>query len=78
METKQCFTCKQELPLSDLDVDTRKYQLKADKGTCKVCKECEYEKALVDMSTIKVNFETNKFDIINFETVDEVNKFFNK
>ena len=78
MESKKCFTCKQELPLSDFDVDRRKYQLKSDKGTCKVCKECEYKRALEQMSTIKFNFDTNKFDIINFETVDEVNKFFNK
>lgn len=78
METKKCFTCKQELPLSDFDVDRRKYQLKADKGTCKVCKECEYKKALVDMSTIKFDFEINKFTIIKFESKEEVDKFFNK
>jgi hypothetical protein len=78
METKQCFTCKQELPLSEFDIDRKDYQVKADKGTCKVCKECEYKRAVEQMSTIKFNFGTNKFDIINFETVDEVNKFFKR
>lgn len=78
MDSKKCFQCKKELLLSEFDIDRRKYQIKADKGRCKVCKECEYMNALRDMSVIRFNFDENKFIITKFETKKEVNNFFNK
>jgi hypothetical protein len=78
MESKKCFTCKIEKPLNQFDIDRMKYQLKSDKGTCKVCKECELNKALKTLSIIRYNFEIMKFEIINFDNADEVLNYFNK
>ena len=77
-DTKQCFSCKQLLELNKFDIDRRKYQVKSDKGTCKVCIDCEYKKALENMSVIRFDFENDKFITIEFNSIDEVNKFFKK
>lgn len=69
---KKCFHCKIEKPLEEFNIDRRKYQLKADKGTCKVCNKCYREKSIKDKSVIFFNFETDKFEIIKFETEQEV------
>jgi predicted metal-binding protein len=78
MESKKCFTCKIEKTLNQFDVDRMEYQLKTDKGTCKVCKDCELNKALKTLSIIRYNFEIMKFEIINFNNHDEVLNYFNK
>lgn len=75
---KNCFLCKELLPLEEFDVDNRKYQLKADMGTCKVCKKCELERAIRDLSTVKFNYETNKFEVIKFENEDEVREYYDR
>ena len=75
---KNCFRCKELLPLSDFKVDNRKYQLKADMGTCKVCKKCELERTLKDLSTVKYNYELEKFEVIKFNNEKEVYDFFLK
>jgi hypothetical protein len=75
---KNCFLCKELLPLSDFKVDNRKYQLKADMGTCKVCKKCELERTLKDLSTVKYNYELEKFEVIKFNNEKEVYDFFLK
>ena len=69
---KECFYCKIEKPLSEFNIDRRKYQLKADKGTCKVCNECYREKSIKDKSVIFFNFDIDKFEIIKFDTEQEV------
>jgi hypothetical protein len=73
---KNCFLCKELLSLEEFDVDNRKYQLKADMGTCKVCRKCELERAIRDLSTVKFNYETNKFEVIKFENEDEVREYY--
>lgn len=75
---KKCFLCKELLPLEEFDVDNRKYQLKADMGTCKVCRKCELERAIRDLSTVKFNYETNKFEVIKFENEDEVREYYDR
>jgi len=75
---KKCFRCKELLDLSEFDVDNRKYQLKADMGTCKVCKSCEIDRAIKDLSTVKFNYETNKFEVIKFENEDDVKRYYGK
>lgn len=75
-ETKKCFACKKELPLTYFAVDRRKYQLKSDKGTCKVCFDCEEERALKTLSLIRFNFQKNEFEIITFETKEDVYNYF--
>lgn len=73
---KNCFTCKVEKPLSEFDVNRMKYQVKADLGTCIVCKECELAKALEALSVIKYDFTINKFVTIDFQTKEEVLEHF--
>jgi hypothetical protein len=74
---KKCFNCKELLTLDKFDIDKIKYQLKSDKGTCKVCIECEIERTLNDLSTVKFNYEINKFEVIKFENKEEVKQYYN-
>jgi predicted metal-binding protein len=78
MESKKCFTCNIEKPLNQYDIDRMKYQLKSDKGTCKVCRECNVNKALKTLSIIRYNFEIMKFEVINFDNTDGVLNYFNE
>lgn len=73
--TKKCFYCKIEKPLKEFSVDRRKYQIKADLGTCKGCKQCYLKKSIKDLSVIYFDFELNKYIIEKFETAEEVIKF---
>jgi hypothetical protein len=47
-------------------------------GTCKVCKKCELERTLKDLSTVKYNYELEKFEVIKFNNEKEVYDFFLK
>lgn len=76
MSVKKCFACKESKQLSDYESDNRKYQLSADLKTCKVCKQCELEKALTDLSCCRYNYETNKFDVIKFDSEEDVRDYF--
>lgn len=72
---KKCFYCKIEKPLNEFSLDRRKYQIKADLGTCKGCKQCYLEQSIRDLSVIYFDFEIDKFVIEKFETKEEVIKF---
>jgi hypothetical protein len=74
---KTCFTCKEEKPLSEFAINRMKYQVKSDLGHCIVCYECEAAKALRDLSVIRYNFDTGKFEVHKFETEEEVINFLN-
>lgn len=76
METLKCFRCNIEKPLTKFAVNNRKYQLKHAKGRCIVCKLCNLLRALDDQSVLKFNYETNKYDSINFKDSCEVIKYF--
>lgn len=78
MDFKNCFTCKQELPLDAFSVSNMKYQLKTDKGVLRVCKKCTFFSAIKKLSMVKYNFETRKFDIIKFENAGAVAEYFTK
>jgi ribosomal protein L24E len=78
IKSKKCFLCKELKPLSEYDEDRMKYQLAPDMKTCKVCKECDYNRAMESMQVIRYNFEGNTFDVITFADDQELNKFFNK
>jgi hypothetical protein len=73
---KECFNCKRNLPLSEFNKSNRKYQLKSDLGVVKVCKICNFQKAIKTLSLVNFNFELNKFEVINFESINEVSKWF--
>lgn len=75
---KKCFHCKIEKPLEEFSINRRKYQIKADQGRCIGCKQCYLEKSIKDKSVIFYNFEAEKFEIIKFETEQEVINFINK
>jgi uncharacterized CHY-type Zn-finger protein len=62
MDYKNCFTCKQELPLNAFNPSSMKYQLKTDKNVMRVCKKCTFFKSIKQLSMIKYNFEIMKFD----------------
>lgn len=75
-DSKKCFSCKIEKPLSEYKPDNRKYQLKADKNTCKFCTSCEFKRAIRRLGVVRFNFETSKFEVIDFENEEEVVKYF--
>lgn len=77
MKAKKCFRCKTEKSLDKFQEDRRKYQLPSDLGTCKVCIQCNVERALEDLSTCAFNFGENKFEIVKFHNKEEVIKYFN-
>jgi len=61
VNSKKCFLCKELKLLSEYDPDNRKYQIKADLNTCKVCKKCDFERALNELSVTRLN-EEGKFE----------------
>jgi hypothetical protein len=76
LDFKQCFSCKKELSLNKFPHDFRKYQRESDKGKCKVCINCEEDKALINLTVIRFNTDINKFHIISFNSKKEVQKHF--
>ena len=78
MNTKQCFNCKEHLPLEDYHLDRRKYQVPADKGRCKVCIKCELKRALKNMEIMVFSFKENDFITTKFADSFEVINYFKK
>ena len=76
VDCKKCFLCKELKHLSEYDPDNRKYQLKPDLNTCKVCKVCDFNRALKELSVVRFNFETTKFEVINFENQEQVIEYY--
>ena len=75
---KQCFSCKQTLPLDSFNKSNMKYQLKSDMGTVRVCKNCTFIKTINTLSMVKYNYEDRKFEVMTFDTVGEVAEYFKK
>ena len=75
-ETIQCFKCKQHKELNNFKENKRAYQVKAYKGKCLVCIDCDFKRALNDLSVIRFNFEINKFEITKFKNDLDVLSFF--
>lgn len=71
VDSKKCFLCKELKHLSEYAPDNRKYQIKADLNTCKVCKKCDRERALNELSVTRLNAE-GKFEVIRFENKEKV------
>jgi hypothetical protein len=72
LNSKKCFLCKELKHLSEYAPDHRKYQLKPDMNTCKVCKKCDFKRALVELSVVRFNFVEQKFEVIKFENKEKV------
>jgi hypothetical protein len=71
-ETKPCFTCKMELELTEYAVNNRLYKNASQKGVVYVCKMCEFRKAIKDLSNVRYNFETSKFEVNHFADLNEL------
>ena len=76
MESRKCFTCQVEKPLSDFTENRRKYQVKRYLGMLLNCDECILDKTKRQKGTVWFNFDTNKFDNFNFETEEEMLLFY--
>lgn len=76
MENRKCFSCQVEKPLSDFTENRRKYQIKKYLGMLLNCDECILDKTKRQKGTVWFNFETNKFEVFNFETEEEILLFY--
>lgn len=75
-DTITCFNCKQKKDIKSFKENKRSYQVKAYKGRCLVCIDCDFKRSVNDLSVIRFNFESKKFDITNFNNELEVLSFF--
>ena len=74
--SRKCFTCQIEKPLSDYTPNRRKYQIKKYKGMMLNCDECILEKTKDQRSCVYFNFDTNKYEVHNFKTEEEILLFY--
>lgn len=72
MDKKICFACKQNLSLEDYCDSNMKYQLKSDLGKVRVCKVCNFKKAVENLKLVNYNFEDKKFEVITFDSKKDV------
>ena len=69
---KVCFKCKRKYPLFFFLNDDSKYQVKAEKGKCKVCRFCNIKRSLKTNSIFArvegkfTTIEMSKFEIIKY------------
>ena len=61
--SRKCFTCQIEKPLSDFTPNRRKYQIKKYMGMLLNCDECILEKTKDQRSCVYFNFDTNKYNV---------------
>jgi len=52
--------------------------LKTDLGRNRVCKICNFERAVKNISLVQYNFEDKKFDNIKFDDIGQVAEYFTK
>jgi hypothetical protein len=74
--SRKCFTCQIDKPLSDYTPNRRKYQVKQYLGMMLNCDECILDSAVKRKGCVHFNFETNKFEVHNFETDEEMLLFY--
>lgn len=74
---KECFTCRRMLPLDEYTENKRIYALKTDLGRNRVCKLCNFKRALKDLKIVRLN-EAGKFQVIHFDNVVQVADYFTK
>ena len=72
---KQCFDCRRMLPLNEYTENKRIYALKTDLGRNRVCKLCNFKRAVQELKIVRLN-EEGKFVIIEFENVGQVAEYF--
>jgi len=72
---KECFTCRRMLLLDEYTENKRIYALKTDLGRNRVCKLCNFKRAVQELKIVRLN-EKGKFVIIEFENVGQVAEYF--
>jgi len=72
---KKCFDCRRMLPLDEYTENKRIYALKTDLGRNRVCKLCNFKRAVQELKIVRLNAE-GKFVIIEFENVGQVAEYF--
>lgn len=63
------------LQLDEYTENKRIYALKTDLGRNRVCKLCNFKRAVQDLKIVRLN-EEGKFVIIEFENVGQVAEYF--
>ena len=63
------------LPLNEYTENKRIYTLKTDLGRNRVCKLCNFKRAVQDLKIVRLNAE-GKFHVIHFDSVAQVAEYF--
>ena len=74
---RKCFRCHEMLPVSAYNPNGRKYQISVYLGRCLSCKKCMIKLAQEDMKAVRINPETDKFEVVKFNSIDEIIEFYN-
>jgi len=73
---KQCFKCRRMLSLDEYTDNKRIYTLKTDMGKNRVCKICNFDRAVKNKSVVRYDYEQSKFVVIKFNNIGEVGEYF--
>lgn len=73
----RCFKCSTNKDDSEFSLNRMKYQIKAYKGKCFMCKDCQVSEAVKRGGTAYYDFEEKTFKVIELKTKQEAVDFFN-
>jgi hypothetical protein len=73
---KQCFQCRRMLSLDEYTDNKRIYTLKTDMDKNRVCKICNFDRAVKNKSVVRYDYEQSKFVVIKFNNIGEVGEYF--
>ena len=77
MSKRACFTCGKVKTLKQFQPNKRKYQIAKYMNVSINCTQCIIENTIKNMSCVRFNFDTNKFDTFTFQNVDQIYEFYN-
>ena len=60
---KQCFDCRRMLSLDEYTENKRIYALKTDLGRNRVCKLCNFKRAVQDLKIVRLNEHAQAYRI---------------
>lgn len=64
------------LSLDEYTDNKRIYTLKTDMGKNRVCKICNFDRAVKNKSVVRYDYEQSKFVVIKFNNICEVGEYF--
>ena len=71
---KKCFGCNRKFPLFMFSKDNMKYQRPSDQGRVKCCRICNYKTWSKYMEAWMFNYNTGRFNRVEFKNKWEVIK----